>query len=179
MLKFVLALLTGLVGALLLHIVIILSVPHVTSRDAYSRVAAEGEAGRFVVLKSKPDSAGLASADPTLRTGVCSISLADGPVQVSSSGTVPFWSLVVYDENSNEVFSMIDRTSVTGDPDLVLASPAQINGLRKTLPKDADQSILVEMPGETGFVVLRTFVPLPSLEEAAGTFLSNAGCDPL
>jgi uncharacterized membrane protein len=179
MLKLVFALLTGLVGALLLHIVIILSVPHVTSRDAYSRVAAEGEAGRFVILKNKPDAAGLASVDPTLRTGVCAISLADGPVQVSSEGPVPFWSLVVYDDNSNEVFSMIDRTSVTGDPDVVLATPAQINALRKNLPEDASESILVEMPEETGFVVLRTFVPLPSLEEGAATFLSNAGCDPL
>ena len=177
MLRFLLAVLTGIVGALLLHIIIILSVPHFTTRDAYSRVLAEGEANRFVLLGSKPDAAGLANGDPTLRLAVCSFSVADGPVQITSSGQVPFWSMVVYDKSSNEVFSMIDRTSVAGDPDVVVATPAQLNSLRKNLPEDAAQSILVEMPSDNGFVVLRTWVPLPSLEEAAKNFLSDADCD--
>ena len=130
-----------------------------------------------MLLSQKPDAAGLSNGDPTLRVAVCSFSVGDGPVQITSSGHVPFWSMVVYDSKSNEVFSMIDRTSVAGDPDVVLATPAQLNSLRKNLPEDAAQSILLEMPSENGFVVLRTWVPLPSLEEAAHEFLSDADCD--
>jgi len=177
MLRVLLALVTGIVGALLLHIIIVLSVPHFTTRDAYSRVLAEGDANRFVMLGPKPDAVGLANGDPTLRVAVCSFSVTEGPVQVTSSGQVPFWSMVVYDNGSNEVFSMIDRTSVAGEPDVVIATPAQLNSLRKNLPEDAAQSILVEMPSDNGFVVLRTWVPLPSLEEAAKGFLSDADCD--
>ncbi|MGL4199682.1 MAG: DUF1254 domain-containing protein, partial [Allorhizobium sp.] len=36
------ALLTGIFGAVLLHIIIILGVPHFTGRDAYTRVTSEG-----------------------------------------------------------------------------------------------------------------------------------------
>lgn len=40
--KFLYAVLTGLFGAVLLHIIIILGVPHFTGRDAYTRVTSEG-----------------------------------------------------------------------------------------------------------------------------------------
>lgn len=161
---------------MLLHIIIILSVPHFSNRDAYSRVMAEGEANSFYLLSENPDKAGLANGDPTLRVAVCSFSVAEAPVQVTSSGQVPFWSMAVYDQRSNEVFSTVDRTSVAGVPDIVIATPAQLNSLRKNLPADAAQSILVEMPNENGFVVLRAWVPLPSMEEAARDFLKEADC---
>jgi uncharacterized membrane protein len=177
MLRIVFAVLTGLFGAALLHLVIILSLPHYSDRDAYTRVEDEGEENHFYILDDKDDDAGLSNGDPYIRTAVCAFDISDQPIRLAATGKVPFWSLSVYDKASNEVFSMSDRTSVGGILDVLVASPLQLTGIRKALPATLAQSILVEMPRAEGYVVLRTMAPQRSFDDAARGFLSEAGCD--
>jgi len=171
------AILTGLVGAALLHIIIILSLPQFTLQDAAARVEALGDANQFYLLDSGTTPAGLTNGDPYLQVAVCSFSLDETPIRLMAEGDVPFWSLAIYDSKGNEVFSMNDRTAVDGAMDLLLASPTQINGVRKTLASQAEDTILVEMAADDGYAVLRTFAPLPSMDAAARTFLTGASCD--
>jgi len=177
--SFLYAIAVGLVGAALLHIVIILSLPSFTGRDAYTRVQAFGETNRFFPLAGEPG-ATLApiNDDPALKTAVCAFSLENGPIRLSAEGNVPFWSLAIYDSASNEVFSMNDRTSVSGALDTLVATPIQLIGIRKAVPPELEQSILVEMRGDEGYAVLRTFVPSQSRLEAAVGFLADASCEP-
>ncbi|MFB2607206.1 DUF1254 domain-containing protein, partial [Rhizobium phaseoli] len=88
MLRIVFAILTGLFGAALLHLVIILSLPHFTGRDAATRVAAEGDLNNFYLLNDRYDEAGLANGDPFVRTAVCSFDVEDGPVHFTARGNV-------------------------------------------------------------------------------------------
>ena len=97
-------------------------------------------------------------------------------MRLFAEGDVPFWSLAVYDSASNEVFSMNDRTSVTGALDTLVATPIQLIAIRKQVPQELEQSILVEMRGDEGYAVLRTFVPTDSRLPSASAFLANAGC---
>jgi uncharacterized membrane protein len=168
----------GLVGAALLHIVIILSLPSFTGRDAYTRVQAFGETNRFFPLASEGDTLAPVNDDPAMKTAVCTFSVENGPIRLFADGEVPFWSLAVYDEASNEVFSMNDRTSVSGALDTLIATPIQLIAIRKAVPAELEQSILVEMRGEEGYAVLRTFVPTRSRQEAASAFLADASCEP-
>ncbi|MFS8044734.1 DUF1254 domain-containing protein [Rhizobium sp. BR 314] len=177
MFKYAFAILTGLFGAALLHIVIILALPHFSDRDAYTRVSDEGDENHFYVLDEADDDAGLSNTDPYIRAAVCAYDIEDKPVHLTAKGKVPFWSLAVYDAASNEVFSMSDRTSVGGALDLLLASPVQLTGIRKALPQALAQSILVEAPHAQGYAVLRTMAPQTSFNDAAKEFLSQAGCD--
>ncbi|MDE1995650.1 MAG: DUF1254 domain-containing protein [Rhizobiaceae bacterium] len=177
MLRVVFAILTGLLGAALLHVIIILSLPHFSDRDAYTRVEDEGDENHFYMLDNKDDDAGLSNDDPYIRTAVCAFDIEDQPIRLTAKGKVPFWSLSVYDAASNEVFSMSDRTSVGGALDLLLASPLQLTGIRKALPPSLVQSILVETPRPKGYVVLRTMAPQTSFNDAAKSFLAEAGCD--
>jgi uncharacterized membrane protein len=177
MLRIFFAVLTGLLGAALLHLVIILSLPHFSDRDAYTRVEDEGDENHFYMLDDKDDDAGLSNGDPYIKTAVCAFDIEDQPIRLTASGKVPFWSLSVYDRASNEVFSMSDRTSVGGVADVLIASPIQLTTLRKALPASLSQSILVEMSHPQGYVVLRTMAPQASFDEAARDFLSGAGCD--
>ncbi len=103
------AILVGLVGAALLHIVIILALPQFTGRDAYTRVLGLLEMDSFFPLTAEPGPTGLNNADPFLRTAVCSFSVADAPARFVGRGDVPFWSLAIFDSGSNEVFSMTTR----------------------------------------------------------------------
>lgn len=177
MFRTVFAILTGLIGAALLHLVIILSLPHFSDRDAYTRVEDEGDENHFYALEDKDDDAGLSNGDPYLRAAVCAFNIGEQPLRLTAKGRVPFWSLSVYDAASNEVFSMSDRTSVGGMLDVLLASPIQLTGIRKALPASLAQSILVEMPHSQGYAVLRTMAPQASFNDAARNFLSEAGCD--
>jgi uncharacterized membrane protein len=177
MLRIVFAIITGLFGAALLHLVIILALPHFTGKDAETRVIAEGDPNNFYLLSSTYDDAGLSNSDPFVRTAVCSFDLEDGPVRFTAKGSVPFWSIAVYDGASNEVFSMNDRTSVGGALDVLAASPIKLTELRKALPADLQQTILVEMNHSEGYAVLRTLAPQASFDDAAKNFLIEAGCE--
>jgi len=175
--SFFYAIAIGLVGAALLHIVIILSLPSFTGRDAYTRVQTFGETNRFFPLASVGDTLAPLNDDPAMKTAVCTFSVENGPVRLFADGEVPFWSLAVYDDASNEVFSMNDRTSVSGALDTLIATPIQLIGIRKALPPELEQSILVEMRGNEGYAVLRTFVPTASRQPAAIGFLADASCE--
>lgn len=175
--SFLYAIAVGLVGAALLHIVIILSLPSFTGRDAYTRVLTFGEANRFFPLANAGDTLAPINDDPAMKSAVCTFSVENGPIRLFAEGDVPFWSLAVYDSASNEVFSMNDRTSVTGALDTLIATPIQLIAIRKAVPQELEQSILVEMRGEEGYAVLRTFVPTESRQEAGTGFLADAGCE--
>ncbi|SIR16240.1 Uncharacterized membrane protein [Rhizobium sp. RU20A] len=178
--SFVYALAVGLLGAAILHIVIILMLPRFSERDAFSRVSALDDVHSFVALPGTPGGPnGLANDNPYLRTAVCTFSIGAQPALFQAVGAVPFWSIVLYDEASNEIFSMNDKTSVAGNLDLVVATPAQMLALRRTTRPELEKSILVEMSGNVGYAVLRTLAPMPSLEDAARNFLAEATCDGL
>ncbi|MDP9839541.1 putative membrane protein [Neorhizobium huautlense] len=178
MLKLLLAIAVGIVGAALLHLVIVLSLPTFSDRDAYSRVLSEGEAFTFHILDQKPDAAGLAQEDPFLETAVCSFDTEERPVQLTAGSGVPFWSLAVYDPASNETFSINDRTSSGGKLDVIIATPLQATALRKAMPEGLNQSILIESAQTQGYAVLRAMAPQPSYRPLAAAFLSSAGCQP-
>ncbi len=178
-LKLLLAVVIGLIGAALLHLIIVLALPSFSERDAYTRVLAEGEIFRFYRLGEKPDRAGLAKDDPFVDAAVCAFDVSEGPVRLTAAnGGVPFWSLGVYDPSSNEVFSINDRTSAGGVLDVVIASPVQVTALRKALPPAVSQSILVEAKQAEGYVVLRSLTPHPSFAGIVSQFLNQATCAP-
>ncbi len=174
------ALAVGLLGAAILHIVIILMLPRFTARDAFTRVSALDDVHSFVSLPATPAGPnGLANDNPYLRTAVCTFGISAQPARFQAVGDVPFWSIAIYDAASNEVFSMNDKTAVGGNLDLVVATPAQMLALRRAARPELEKSIQVEMPKTVGYAVLRTLSPMPSLEEAARNFLAEATCDTL
>ena len=167
----------GLVGAALLHLIIVLALPHFSENDAYTRVLKEGETQRFYRLTETADRAGLSKVDPFVETAVCGFDVSEGPVRLTAENTgLPFWSLGIYDGASNEVFSINDRTSPGGMLDVVIATPTQMTMLRKSLPTGISQSILVESQSGEGYAVLRALTPQASFSEAATQFLKDADC---
>jgi uncharacterized membrane protein len=171
------SILTGLAGAAVLHIVIILALPSFTGLDAYTRLLYYAVENRFVVFNDQKDDIGFSNGDPYLRSAACLFSVEARPVHLMASGTVPFWSFAVYDSSSNEVFSMSDRSAGGGDLDAIIASPEQLAAIRKTDPDVIAETTLIEMPRPEGYIVLRALAPAPSFESAARNFLSEAECE--
>ena len=172
------ALLVGLAGAAVLHIVIILALPAFTGLDAFTRLQTYDAANRFVIFADAPDEMGFDNGDPYLRVAACVFDVGERPMHLMASGSVPMWSFAIYDSSSNEVFSMNDRSESGGELDAIIASPQQLAAIRKSDPDVVSDSTLIEMPRPEGYVVLRALAPAPSFEDAAKAFLTEASCEP-
>lgn len=171
-----LALVIGLVGAALIHIVVILSLPMWTGKDAWTRVTALGAQNRFYALANEPNMTGLSNDDPHIRTAVCRFDISEGPVRVVASGDVPIWTLSAYDTAADETYSMNDRSAIGTGVNVAFVTPAQMLQQRREMPPTLESAVLVELPEPEGYVALRAISPLPSQERAARAFLSNAAC---
>lgn len=179
MLKLVHALIVGLMGAAILHGVIILALPAFSERNAYARIVAGGPKGVFRPVVHDPSGQGaLAPEDPFVNQMACAYDLQAGPVMINASGDAEFWSFAVFDSTSSEVFSISDRSAEAGKLDAILALPAQAAQLRKSFPERMARMILIEVPDELGYAVLRTVTPHESMRQQSLDFLKSARCTP-
>lgn len=170
-------LVAGIFGAALLHIVIILSIPQYADRDSWTRIRALGAQDFFHILPAQKAD-GLASANPFTRVAVCRFDITQEPVRVTTIGDVPYWSLAIFDPGANEVYSMNDRTGTDAALDIVIVTPLQMIGFRKNLPEGLAESVLIEFPETSGYLVLRTVAPDQSWSVIAREFLNEAICQP-
>ncbi|OCW55755.1 DUF1254 domain-containing protein [Hoeflea olei] len=169
----------GLVGAAIIHIIIVLALPMWTGKDAWTRVREMGAPNVFYALANEPNPTGLFNDDANIHTAVCHFDITEAPVRIIATGDVPIWTVAAYDTASNETFSMNDRSSIGENVDIAFVTPAQMLQLRRAMPASLERAVLVELQREQGYVALRAVAPLPSQEPAARAFLAGALCAPL
>ena len=179
--RLVIALAAGLVGAGIVHIVGVLSVPAIAGGGAVERVAALGAPGAFRPVPTN---------DPFARAVACLVP-GDGPRRViaTGGGALGFWSATVFAPGGEAVYSLNDRTAIDEAFDLILAAPDDVARLRGELDETAPELVAVPAPRGriaegagapvAALVVLRTHVTDPTLGAEADAFLASATCEPL
>jgi uncharacterized membrane protein len=177
MLKLFYAVLTGLVGAGIVHIVVLLLLPQLTERDAWSRleragalyaaVPADGSDGRPAIVEVP---------DPFFRAVACRFDLEGGPLRVTAQGNVPFWSASIYNRSGDNIYNFNDRTAADGALDFVVVTPVQMIELRKELPPELESAIFVEADVGEGIVVVRAFQPDESWRAILSAFTGSVAC---
>lgn len=171
------ALILGLVGVGIVHIAILLLIPAVAERDAWSELAERGDLYTVVRLDGSPgERPAFQSIDPLFDAVACRFDLSQGMVRLSADGHVPFWSISVYDRAGQNIFSFNDRASPDGTLDFVVATPAQMVELRNDLPRAFENSVFVEADVEAGIAVVRAFVPDRSWEPTISDYLRSIAC---
>jgi uncharacterized membrane protein len=171
------ALILGLVGAGIVHIAILLLLPVVSEKDAWSRLARSGNLYTVVPASGADgDRRVLRLTDPYIEAVACRFDLGDGIAHIRAAGRVPFWSVSVYERNGTNVYSLNDRATVDGNLDILVLTPLQMVELRKDLPPEFKSSIFVEADIEEGIVVVNSFVPDPSWKPAISAYLNGATC---
>jgi len=171
------ALLLGLLGAGIVHIVVLLLVPEFSKRDAWSRL--EATADLYTITPLVAESGGtpvVKSVDPLFQAVACRFDLEDGMAQIKAPGSVPFWSVSIYDRKGHNVYSFNDRSAEKGALDTVVLTPAQMIAVRKDLPETLVGSVFVETEAEQGIAVIRAFVPDDSWKPGVERFLGQASC---
>lgn len=177
--KLLYALAAALVGAGLVHIVIVLAVPAFSDRDAWSGISGLGAPYEFTeIATGLPARTPIHLSDPLFRTATCHFDLSEGPVHVTAGGNVPFWSVSIFSGSGVNIFSNNDRTSPANDLDILVINPVDALEFRKNLPAGFERSITVEADIDAGFAVLRVFQPDESWRTIVAGFLQGAACNP-
>ncbi|MCB1420180.1 MAG: DUF1254 domain-containing protein [Notoacmeibacter sp.] len=170
-------LLAGLVGAGIVHISILLLVPYYSSRDAWSQVSSLSADYAFSAVAGEPARKLLADIDPLFSVAVCRFDLTKGHVHAVAKGTLPFWSVSVFNQRGENIYSFNDRNMSGTGLDVTVATPVQMVELRKELPEEFAQSIFIEADIAKGMIVLRLFRPDALTQARVNEFLASASCE--
>ena len=171
------ALLLGVLGAGIVHIVVLFLLPSMTDRDAWSRLSGAGDLYQTVPLdRQRGPGRVLRAKDPLFEAVACRFNLNDGGVHLRAAGHVPFWSMSIYDRSGRNIYSFNDRTSANGSLDFVIATPLQMTEMRKNLPTEFEASVFVEADIGEGIVVIRSFVPDASWKPVISGYLDSVTC---
>lgn len=177
MLRLLYALLVGIIGAGVVHIVVLLLLPQFSERDAWSSLAEAADFYKAVRIDADRNSPPIVQAvDPLFHASACRFDLEDGPVHVHAPGNVPFWSVSIYNRAGQNVYSFNDRATDGGALNFVVLTSAQMIEVRKAMPEGYKRAIFVQVPNGEGIVVVRSFVPDSTWEEAASEFLARIAC---
>ncbi|MBX3581282.1 MAG: DUF1254 domain-containing protein [Rhizobiaceae bacterium] len=175
--KLLYALLVGLVGAGIVHIVVLLLLPQFSERDAWGSLAETADLYKAVRVDEGNGVAPLVRLeDPLFSASACRFDLDDGPVHIKATGNVPFWSVSIFNRSGQNVYSFNDRATERGALDFVVLTPSQMIEVRKAMPESYQRSIFVQVQIGEGIMMVRSFVPDPTWKEAASEFLEKMGC---
>jgi uncharacterized membrane protein len=161
-----------------IHICTILLVPAVARADGWSRLAAFAGEDRFAEIPVVGAAENVAGLDPLFVNGACRVELGESPAGISVEARDRFWSLALYDRRGTIVFSLNDRTAVEGRLDMLVVNPAQNVELKKSMPDQLQQSIVVEGPSNDLIALLRLFAPTAASQMEARRIIAQAECLP-
>jgi uncharacterized membrane protein len=168
----------GVLAGVIIHIVVVFLLPGFANRDAWTTMARFGADGEFhLVPVSQPGDEALPFLDPRFVHAVCRFRLSGGPVHVVAPMPDDFWSLGIFDRRGRNLYSLNDRTAARNPLDLFLITPADLARLRSDPPDVLETSIVVDLPIDTGFVLLRAFAADATLVEPIRQTLAKADCD--
>ncbi len=167
----------GLLLGGIVHVAVVFMVPLFADNDAWAQMNRFGGNDVFHVLPMPTaDAEQVASLDPRMAEAVCTFNLADGPLRVRATLPDRFWSVAVFDRRGRNVYSLNDRAADRHSLDLAILTPVEMARFRQKAPDTLDSTLVVQVPIDLSFVLLRVFVPDSStLSEALGA-LSGAEC---
>ncbi|MER8484016.1 DUF1254 domain-containing protein [Mesorhizobium sp. M1322] len=172
------AILLGLLGAGIVHIIVLLLVPEFSERNAWSRLAMASDLYRMTRLDAGAGGTPVVkSGDPLFYAAACRFDLSEGMVRVKAPGNVPFWSVSVYDRSGHNIYSFNDHSATGRVLDSIVLTPAQMIEIRKNLPEELQGAIFVEAPIDEGMFVIRSFVPDDSWRPIVSRFLEQSSCE--
>lgn len=167
----------GLILGGIIHVAIVFMVPYYATNDAWAQMSRFGRDGQFNTLPIPEAGAEpLASLDPRMVQAVCRFSLAGGPIRIRAEFPDEFWSVAVFDRRGRNIYSLNDRAAERSRLDLAILTPVQMAQLRQNPPVSLETAIVLELPIDAGFALLRAFVPDGTLLPSATNSLRTADC---
>lgn len=177
MIRWVFTILAGVVLGGIVHLVSVLALPRVATKDAYSRLAPITEVNTVAQLPAtEPRNALLPFEDPHFATAVCRYDLSLGPIKFSVPVSQAYTSVSFYTRNEVAYYAINDRSAGRRVIELDLMTPEQ----RAELPEEEDVTaadrLIIESPTPTGLIVIKALAAEPDLMAQARASLMSATC---
>jgi uncharacterized membrane protein len=177
MIRWLFAILGGLVLGGIVHLVSVLALPRVATKDAYSRLAQVTNLNTVTQLPTaEPHNALLPFQDPAFASAVCRYDLSVGPIKFSVPVSQAYTSVSFYTRNEVAYYAINDRSAGRRVIELDLMTPEQ----RAELPEDeevtAADRLIIESPTPTGLIIMKALAPEPELMPQARAALLAATC---
>jgi uncharacterized membrane protein len=177
MLRLLYTVVLGLVGALFVHVAIVLLLPLLSANDVWRQIQAKAEPYQVFRLDGAGETLAAArQLDPMSSVVACRYDLIDGVLRVTAPNGADFWSIAVFDDRGHILFSANDRIVASDNLDLAVALPAQMRAMQQNLPGDMTNAILTESGRSEGFVIVRVIRPDESWKPVAEAFLGRVQC---
>ncbi len=166
--------------AILVHLIVVLIMPVVATRDAFARLAPLGQLNETVALpRASPTEKTLPYADPAVAAAFCRYNLASGPIRVTAPVGRAFASISFHTRRGLVFYALTDKAARRGVIDAVLATPADIQALEAHDDEDEpSRDLRIAAPVPEGYIVMRVFSELPSLYPDAEAQAKQLVCKP-
>jgi uncharacterized membrane protein len=177
MVRTALYLAAGVLLGLLIHIVVILTMPTLATNNVAQRLAAVSELNKPVLLPAiQPGDANPLKLDPDLVYALCRLDLKSGPGEVTGTLPLGFWSVAVYDTAGTALYSTTNRDGIGQSLDLGIFDAAQTRLLAEQ-KIDIDAGLLiVETQTDDVYVVVRLAPEQPAMRDRYAAQLSKLAC---
>ena len=175
----------GLVAGLT-HLVAILLLPNVATRDAYDLLAARSPHngapnGMALLPPARPGDTLIPFRDPAAVQGLCFFDLAKAPVRVRTKvGEGRLLTLSFRTRGGRIFYSMTDRAALRGTIDIRLVTPAQLETVVDGDDEDAGlpEELRLKAPATTGLMIVTALIARPGDRADAEARISAIECKP-
>jgi uncharacterized membrane protein len=181
-----------LLGAVAVHLILILTLPALAPGSAYRQFARPLPLGeKYVLARAEPATSRPSFADPFAAIALCRFDLKQGPLRLraSADGDRPL-SVSVRLADGTVIYSAGDRHTPGGRFNIAIVTQAQANAqdaARERAEQEesgdankpagpADDELRLISPGKTGFAVVRVLALRESDYEAAAARLDAVAC---
>jgi uncharacterized membrane protein len=166
--------------AALVHLIVVMIVPVVATRDAFARLQPLGALNETVALRRPSPTETLPPyADPAVAMSFCRYDLALGPVRVTAPTGRAFASISFHTRRGLVFYALTDKAATRGVIEAVLATPEDIRTLEAhDDEEDPSRDLRVAAPDREGYVAMRVFSEFPSLYPEAEAEAKRLTCKP-
>jgi uncharacterized membrane protein len=177
MVRTLLYLASGILLGLVIHLVVILTLPQLASNNVAAKLAALGQLNKTVLLDDvAPGAPNTLRLDPELTYAMCKLDLRSGPGELTGTLPLAFWSVAVYDKSGTVLYSTTNRDGIGQTLDIGVFDLAQTRLLAEQKIDVAAGLLIVESQTDDIFVVVRLAPPQPAMRDRYKAQLGKLGC---
>ncbi|UXM96278.1 hypothetical protein N5853_06630 [Bartonella sp. HY329] len=166
--------LMAVLGAIIVHITLLFLYPTLQQQVFWGEIKQLAPANQFTALPAQNSI--IQETDPIAQIRLCHFDLSNNPIHFYAKGNVAFWSLSIYNDKGDNLYSINDRTSPDQILDLVLGDPIQIMDYRQIIADKIKKPVLTQQSLDRGFAILRVLKPSNDWQKNIDTFFSSAKC---
>lgn len=177
MIRWLAALLAGLLLGALVHLVSVLALPRIASQDAYSRLERITPVNAVKALPlADPNNAPIPFMDPAFATAICRYDLSSGPIKLAVPVSQAYTSVSFYTDGDVAYYAINDRSAGRKVIELDLMTETQHAALPEDEEITAADRLIVDSPTSTGLIVLKALAADTGLIAQAQASLAAATC---